>query len=53
TIDTYTLVEEEFTRECSINVCINAVYAEKPLIHKIPWRDMRFSQMACSKGLDA
>ncbi|RLN36969.1 hypothetical protein BBJ28_00011675, partial [Nothophytophthora sp. Chile5] len=50
-IGTYNLPEEAFTLGRSNNVCIHAVYAEKPLILKNPMRDMRFSQMPCIKGL--
>jgi len=50
-IGTYNLPEEAFTLPRTNNVCIHAVYAEKPLILKNPMRDMRFSQMPCIKDL--
>lgn len=50
-IGTYNLPEEAFTLPRTINVCIHAVYAEKPLILKNPMRDMRYSQMPCVKDL--
>ncbi|KAL4086543.1 hypothetical protein PRIC1_014246 [Phytophthora ramorum] len=50
-IGTYNLPEEAFTLPRTNNVCIHAVYAEKPLILKNPMRDMRFAQMPCIKDL--
>ncbi|KAE8903364.1 hypothetical protein PF005_g17237 [Phytophthora fragariae] len=50
-VGTYNLPEEAFTLPRTNNVCIHAVYAEKPLILKNPMRDMRFSQMPCVKDL--
>ncbi|KAG2514630.1 hypothetical protein JM16_007826 [Phytophthora kernoviae] len=50
-IGTYNLPEKAFTLPRTDNVCIHAVYAEKPLILKNPMRDMRFSQMPCVKDL--
>ncbi|ETP51006.1 hypothetical protein F442_03783 [Phytophthora nicotianae P10297] len=50
-IGTYNLPQEAFTLPRTNNVCIHAVYAEKPLILKNPMRDMRFNQMPCIKDL--
>ncbi|CAH0478915.1 unnamed protein product [Peronospora belbahrii] len=50
-VGTYNFPEKAFTLPRTNNVCIHAVYAEKPLVLKNPMRDMRFSQMPCIKGL--
>ncbi|GMF43636.1 unnamed protein product [Phytophthora fragariaefolia] len=50
-VGTYNLPQEAFTLPRTNNVCIHAVYAEKPFVLKNPMRDMRFSQMRCIKDL--
>ncbi|KAG6616243.1 GAF sensor protein [Phytophthora cinnamomi] len=46
-IGNYNLPEEVHHLPRNENMCMHAVYAEKPFVVKNPQRDMRFAQMPC------
>uniref|UniRef100_H3GRA1 FYVE-type domain-containing protein n=1 Tax=Phytophthora ramorum TaxID=164328 RepID=H3GRA1_PHYRM len=46
-IGNYNLPEEAHHLPRNENMCMHAVYAEKPFVVKNPQRDMRFAQMPC------
>lgn len=50
-IGNYKLPEEAHHLPRNENMCMHAVYADKPLVVKNPQRDMRFAQMPCVEDL--
>ncbi|POM68003.1 GAF sensor protein [Phytophthora palmivora] len=50
-IGNYNLPEEAHHLPRNENMCMHAVYAEKPFVVKNPQRDMRFAQMPCVEDL--
>ncbi|KAG2514627.1 hypothetical protein JM16_007825 [Phytophthora kernoviae] len=50
-IGNYNLPEEAHHLPRNENMCMHAVYAEKPFVVKNPQRDMRFAQMPCVEEL--
>ncbi|EEY53958.1 uncharacterized protein PITG_07635 [Phytophthora infestans T30-4] len=50
-IGNYNLPVEAHHLPHNENMCIHAVYADKPLVAKNPQRDMRFAQMPCVEDL--
>ncbi|EEY63033.1 GAF sensor protein [Phytophthora infestans T30-4] len=50
-IGNYNLPVEAHHLPHNENMCIHAVYADKPLVVKNPQRDMRFAQMPCVEDL--
>ncbi|KAE9327438.1 hypothetical protein PF008_g16402 [Phytophthora fragariae] len=50
-IGNYNLPEQAHHLPRDENMCMHAVYAEKPFVVKNPQRDMRFAQMPCVEDL--